>query len=78
MEHTMHDMITKYSRDFSTDQALGQLSVVEILTDTVAELVSDIPEIMSLPKRRQEQIERKILLFSLICFDQGREIKPID
>ena len=66
-------LIEKYSKDFSTDEVHGQLSVVQILRETVAEFVSDIPELASLPKERKDEIEEKIVLFGLTTFDQGRE-----
>jgi hypothetical protein len=65
-------LIEKYSKDFSTDFAYGQLSVVQILEETINELISDIPELNILPKERKDQIEKQILIFSLTCFDQGR------
>jgi hypothetical protein len=66
------ELLAKYERDYSTDLALGQLSVVEILRETVNEFVSDIPEIASLPIPRREKIEEQIMLFALMTFDQGR------
>jgi hypothetical protein len=71
------ELLAKYERDYSTDFALGQLSVVQILRETVAEFVSDIPEIASLPKARKEAIEEKIMFFALMTFDQGREHRPM-
>jgi hypothetical protein len=72
-KHAMNnELIAKYSRDFSTD-VHGQLSVVDILRESVAELVSMIPEIEALPKERKEQIEEQIVLFSLAIHDEASE-----
>jgi hypothetical protein len=68
-----NELIEKYSRDFSTDHAYAQLSVVSILRESVAEFVSLIPEIEMLPKGRKNEIEEQIVLFGLMLFDQGRE-----
>jgi hypothetical protein len=68
-------LIEKYSNDFSTDKAYGQLSVVQIMRESIADFISDIPEIEALPKDRKDHIEEQILLFSLMCFDQGKEMK---
>jgi hypothetical protein len=65
-----NELIAKYSQDFSTDKSYGQLSVVEILRETVEELISDI-----LMEKQRDVIEEKLLLFGLTCFDQGRTIK---
>jgi|SRR5580704_4737170 hypothetical protein len=66
-------LIEKYSKDFSTDKAYGQLSVVEILRDSVSELVGRIPELDSLKLKRKKEIEEQITLFTLALYDQGRE-----
>jgi hypothetical protein len=66
------ELLEKYEQDFSTDKALGQLSVVQILRETTAELVSDIPEIRGASQERRAEIEEKIMLFALMTFDQGR------
>jgi hypothetical protein len=66
-------LIDKYSKDFTTDKSHGQLSVVDILRESVAELISLIPEINDLPEGRKEEIEEKIVRFSLALYDEGRE-----
>jgi len=67
------ELITEYSQDFSTDKAYGQLSVVQILRETVADLVSRIPEIERLSEKRRNAIEEQIMLFNLSIFDQGKQ-----
>lgn len=67
---TTNDLLAKYSRDFSTD-VLGQLSVVDILRESVAELVSMMPEITALSEERKDQIEEQIVLFSLVIHDEA-------
>jgi hypothetical protein len=67
-----HELIEKYSRDFSTDKTYGQLSVVDIMKETVAELVSAIPEIL-MKENSREELENKLLLFGLELYDEGRE-----
>jgi hypothetical protein len=69
-ENIVNELIAKYSRDFSTD-VHGQLSVVEILRESVAELVSMIPEIAVLSEDRKNQIEEQIVLFSLAIHDEA-------
>ena len=69
-ENIVNELIAKYSRDFSTDSH-GQLSVVEILRESVAELVSMIPEIAALSEDRKNQIEEQIVLFSLAIHDEA-------
>jgi len=67
------ELITEYSQDFSTDKAYGQLSVVQILRETIADLVSRIPEIERLSEKRRNAIEEQIMLFNLSIFDQGKQ-----
>jgi hypothetical protein len=69
------ELVAKYENDFSTDKAYGQLSVVDIIGESVAELITFIPEIRALPKQRQEEIEEKIMLFALGIYDSHDEIE---
>lgn len=66
------DLIGKYSRDFSTDQTYGQLSVVDIMRESIAEVMARIPEINALPENRKEEIEDQILLFGLTIHDDAK------
>jgi hypothetical protein len=65
-------LLAMYSRDFTTDKSYGQLSVVSILTESVAQLTDLIPEIATLPVERKAQIEEKIVLFTLSLYHEGR------
>jgi hypothetical protein len=69
------DLLAKYGRDYSNDEAYGQLSVVDILTESVVDMVSLIPEISNLPQARREKIEEMIMLFGLSVYDSGKEKK---
>jgi hypothetical protein len=69
-----YDLIELYSRDFSTDKVHGQLSVVDIMKETVAELVSSIPETL-MKENNREELENKLLLFGLELYHEGREHK---
>jgi hypothetical protein len=71
----MDKLIEKYKRDFSTDKTYGQLSVVDILRESIDELVSIIPEIAALPKERKEEVEAQILIFCISLYDEGRNYK---
>ena len=73
MENNNEALLMKYSRDYSTDKTYGQLSVVDILRESVAELVSMIPEIEALSKERKDAIEEKIVLFALGIYDEAKE-----
>jgi hypothetical protein len=67
----MIDLIKKYENDFSTDKAYGQMSVVDILKESIAELMSSIPEINNLSGGRKEDIEGQLLLFALGIYDDN-------
>jgi hypothetical protein len=62
------DLIKKYEKDFTTDSN-GQLSVVEILRESVADLISFIPELSNVTEQRKEAIEKQLLLFALGVYD---------
>jgi hypothetical protein len=78
MFSTEQELLDKYLQDFSTDKVYSQLSVVQILRESVAELVAFIPELRALPDARQDEIEEKIVLFSLMIHDQAKTTRTDD
>ena len=67
----MYDLIEKYSTDFSAD-CEGQLSVTEIVSESVDLFVESIPELAVLSNKRKGQIKGYLIVFGLLYYDEGK------
>ena len=59
--------------DFSTDEAYGQLSRYEIMTETAFEVLDAIPEFTTLTTNRKREIVKQLVAYADECYKGGFE-----